>query len=70
MGNVNDVGKKKQINVTINEDLLAEMEKLREDAGIPISTQIELRLRGYEIRRLKAEKGEKSQENVANVNTT
>ncbi len=64
------MGKKKQINVTINEDLLAEMEKLREDAGIPISTQIELRLRGYEIRRLKAEKGEKSQENVANVNTT
>jgi len=43
------VGRKVQVCFRIDEDLLKEMEKIREETGIPISRQIELRLRGYTI---------------------
>jgi len=43
------LGKKVQICIRIDEDLLKEMEKIKEETGIPISRQIELRLRGYVI---------------------
>ena len=43
------MGKKVQICIRIDEDLLKEMEEVKEEIGIPISRQIELRLRGYVI---------------------
>ena len=43
------MGRKVQICIRIDEDLLKEMEKVKEETGIPISHQIELRLRGYAI---------------------
>ena len=43
------MGKKVQICIRIDEDLLKEMEKVEEETGIPVSRQIELRLRGYVI---------------------
>lgn len=41
------MGKKVQISINIDEDLLKEMERIEEETGISISRQIELRLKGY-----------------------
>lgn len=38
-----------QLTTQIDEGLLKEMEKIRDDTGIPISRQVELRLKGYKI---------------------
>ena len=43
------MGKKRGICVTLDEKLVKEMEKIREETGIPISLQVELRLKGYKI---------------------
>jgi len=43
------MGRKVQICIRIDEDLLRELERIKEETGIPISRQIELRLRGYVI---------------------
>ena len=43
------LSRKVQICIRIDEELLKEMEKIKEETGIPISRQIELRLRGYAI---------------------
>jgi len=44
------VGRKKRaVTVSLDEKLVEEMEKIREETGIPLSVQIELRLKGYRI---------------------
>jgi hypothetical protein len=41
--------KKRQVCFRIEESVIKEMEAVREKTGVPVSTQIELRLKGYEI---------------------
>ena len=41
--------RKRQVCFTLDEDLIREMEEIREKTGVSVSTQIELKLRGYEI---------------------
>ena len=43
--------RKRQICVQVDERVARNMEKIRDETGIPISRQIELRLKGFEIRR-------------------
>ena len=45
------MGKKKQVCFTVDEEIVKEMEETRDRTGVPVSTQIELRLKGYEIRK-------------------
>ena len=45
------MGKKVQVCFRIDEELLKEMERIRDETGIPVSRQIELRLRGYVIKK-------------------
>lgn len=45
------MGRKKQVTATIDEGVVKEMEEIREKTGVSVSTQIELRLKGYEIRK-------------------
>jgi len=40
---------KRQVCFRIEESIVKEMEKVREETGVPISTQIELKLKGYTI---------------------
>lgn len=44
---------KRQISFRIEESVIKEMERIREETGVPISTQIELKLRGYSIVKFK-----------------
>jgi hypothetical protein len=48
--------KKRQVCIRIEESIIEEMEQVREKTGVPISTQIELRLKGFTITSV-AEKG-------------
>ena len=41
--------KKRQVCVRMDESLVKKMERLKEETGVPISQQIELRLKGYKI---------------------
>jgi len=57
--------RKRQICVQVDEEVAKNMEKIRDETGIPISRQIELRLKGFEIveskearRKLKSQEGE------------
>ncbi len=49
------MGQKRQVTFLINEADLKELEKLRDETGIPLSRLIELKLRGYEVRKVDAE---------------
>ena len=40
---------KRQVCFRIDEETVQEMEETREKTGVPVSTQIELRLKGYTI---------------------
>jgi antitoxin component of RelBE/YafQ-DinJ toxin-antitoxin module len=42
-------GKKRQVCFRIEETIVEEMEQIREKTGVPVSTQIELRLKGFAI---------------------
>jgi hypothetical protein len=46
--------RKRQVCFRIEESVVKGMEAIREKTGVPVSTQIELRLKGFEIK--KAEK--------------
>ena len=48
-----DTMAKRQICFSIDEETAREMEKLRDETGLPLSKVIELRLKGYEIRKRK-----------------
>ena len=48
--------KKRQVCFRIEEAIVEEMEQIREKTGVPVSTQIELRLKGFTITST-AEKG-------------
>ena len=41
--------RKRQICVQVDEEVAKNMEKIRDKTGIPISRQIELKLKGFEI---------------------
>jgi hypothetical protein len=41
--------KKRQICFRIEESIVNEMEEIRDKTGVPISTQIEMRLKGFTI---------------------
>lgn len=41
--------KKRQVCFRIEESIVEEMEQIREKTGVPVSTQIELRLKGFTI---------------------
>lgn len=40
---------KRQVSTQVNEELLKEMEKIRDETGLPISRQMNLKLKGYKI---------------------
>jgi len=40
---------KKQICFTVDEETAKELEKIRDETGIPVSKQVELSLKGYKI---------------------
>ncbi len=44
---------KRQICFTIDEDYANELESLKEETGLPLSKIIELRVKGYEIKKRK-----------------
>jgi antitoxin component of RelBE/YafQ-DinJ toxin-antitoxin module len=43
--------KKRQVCFRIEESVVKDMEAVREKTGVPVSTQIELRLKGFEIKK-------------------
>lgn len=47
---------KRQVTATIDEELVEEMKRIKEKTGFSVSTQIVLRLKGYEI--VKMNRGE------------
>ncbi len=49
-------GKKRQVCFRIEESIVNEMKEIRDKTGVPVSSQIELRLKGYTIASV-AEKG-------------
>ena len=48
-------GKKRQVCFRIEDSIVVEMENIREKTGVPVSTQIELRLKGFTINSTKKE---------------
>ena len=42
-------GKKHQVCFRIEESIVKEMKEIRDKTGVPVSTQIELRLKGFTI---------------------
>ena len=46
------MSRKRQVCFTIEEDLEKQMEEIRVKTGIPVSKQIEMRLKGYEISKM------------------
>jgi hypothetical protein len=47
--------KKRQICFRIEESIVNKMEEIRDKTGVPISTQIELRLKGFTINSIEKE---------------
>ncbi len=43
------MGKKRQVCLMMDEDEVQAMEKIRERTGLPVSRQIEMKLKGYKI---------------------
>jgi hypothetical protein len=41
--------KKRQVCFRIEESIVKEMERIRNQTGVPVSTQIEMRLKGFSI---------------------
>jgi hypothetical protein len=48
-------GKKRQVCFRIEDSIVVEMENIREKTGVPVSTQIELRLKGFTINSVRKE---------------
>ena len=47
--------KKRQVCFRIEDSIVTEMENIRKKTGVPVSTQIELRLKGFTITSVKKE---------------
>ena len=47
--------KKRQVCFRIEDSIVNEMENIRDKTGVPVSTQIELRLKGFTITSVKKE---------------
>jgi hypothetical protein len=43
--------KKRQVCFRMEESLVKEMERIRDQTGVPVSTQVEMRLKGFSITR-------------------
>ena len=43
--------KKRQVCFRIEESLVKEMQQIRDQTGVPVSTQVEMRLKGFSIAR-------------------
>ena len=43
--------KKRQVCFRIEESLVKKMEQIRDQTGVPVSTQVEMRLKGFSITR-------------------
>jgi hypothetical protein len=43
--------KKRQVCFRIEESLVKDMERIRDQTGVPVSTQVEMRLKGFSITR-------------------
>ena len=41
---------KKQVCISLNEEMYNELQKTKKDSGVSISKQIELRLKGYSLK--------------------
>ena len=41
--------KKKQVCIRMDESIVKEMERVRDETGVPLSQQVELKLKGYKI---------------------
>ena len=44
-----DRSKKRQVCFRIEESLVKEMQQIRDQIGVPVSTQVEMRLKGFSI---------------------
>lgn len=53
---VNDKKKKRQLCFSLDEDLVKDMEKIRDKTGLSLSKQLELSIKGYEIKQKSKEK--------------
>lgn len=45
----NQTGKKRQVCIMLNEGEVQAMERVREETGLPVSRQIEMKLKGYKF---------------------
>ncbi len=43
---------KRQVCMTVEEEIIRKMEKVRGETGVPVSKQIELALKGYEVKKV------------------
>ncbi len=43
------MGKKRQISLSLDEEEIQDMERIREETGLPVSRQIEMKLKGFKI---------------------
>jgi len=41
--------KKKQVCIRMDESIVKEMERVRDETGVPLSQQVELKLKGYKL---------------------
>ncbi len=46
---MNYVGKRRQVSIMLNEEEVEAMERIREEIGLPVSRQIEMKVKGYKI---------------------
>ncbi len=52
--------KKRQVCFRLDESLVKEMEQIRDQTGVPVSTQVEMRLKGFSITRSVEKQGSAS----------
>jgi len=46
---------KRQLCLTVDQEVYAELERLRDETGLPLSSIAQLRMRGYDIRKMSEE---------------
>lgn len=44
-----DNDKKRQVCIRLDESVVKEMERIRDKTGMPVSKQVELKMKGYKI---------------------
>ncbi len=61
---------RRQVCVTIDEKLVEEMERIREESSMSVSRQIELRLMGYELVKIHEPTIEELEEHIEVLRST